>query len=104
MGQGDLTRKQGSDPSMRPTLHARQSIAGDSSARSTASSPGATLMITRRSVLSTFALGASGLAAGAGLFGITTGDAATLQQRRHRQHRTHRKRNRKERRRDQRRG
>jgi hypothetical protein len=62
-------------------------------------------MITRRTVLSTVALGASGLVAGAGLLGITPdgASAANAANRNTQEHRRTRHRNRKQRRRQRRR-
>ena len=57
-------------------------------------------MITRRTVLSTVALGASGFVAGAGLLGIAPGGAsANADNRNTREHRRTKRRNRKQRRR-----
>jgi hypothetical protein len=57
-------------------------------------------MITRRTVLSTAALGASGLVAGAGLLGITPDSAsANADNRNTREHRRNKRRNRRQRRR-----
>jgi hypothetical protein len=58
-------------------------------------------MITRRTVLSTLALGASGFVAGAGLLGIAPGgaSAANADNRNTQEHRRNKRRNRKQRRR-----